>query len=162
MLAFHETLESFFRKNFEEEMLRLSFDAPTECGVAPSSLYLPDAPSYALSLADAISIDQSSSSTTRCIFRHSLPLCTGVTHNTSPFSFYLFCWFDDAQPTRLQKHITHLARHGMNAVAFSPGEGIDSYKPSDGFALLRLASGLLRERHGDGRAFSYECWYCFH
>jgi hypothetical protein len=29
MLAFHKTLETFFRKLFEEEMLRLSFDAPT-------------------------------------------------------------------------------------------------------------------------------------
>jgi hypothetical protein len=31
------------------------------------------------------------------------------------------------QPTRLQKHIAHLTRHGMNAVASGPGEGIDGY-----------------------------------
>jgi hypothetical protein len=29
------------------------------------------------------------------------------------------------QPTRLQKHIAHLARHGMNAVSSGPSEGID-------------------------------------
>jgi hypothetical protein len=85
MLAFHETLKTFFHKNFEEEMLRLSFDAPTEREVAPSSLYLPDAPSYALSLADAISINQSSSSATRASFAILSPPVPAL-HITPPHS----------------------------------------------------------------------------
>ena len=124
MLAFHETLETFFRKNFEEEMLRLSFDAPTERGVAPPSLH-PDAPSYASSLADAISINRSSSSANRAPFAIPSPPVPAL-HITPPQSPSTTS-FAMQQPTRLQKHIAHLARHGMNAVASGPGEGIDGY-----------------------------------
>jgi dedicator of cytokinesis protein 3 len=126
MLAFHETLETFFRKNFEEEMLRLSFDVPTERGVvAPSSLHPPDVPSYASSLADAISINQSSSSATRAPFAIPSPPVPAL-HITPPQSpSTSFAGLQ--QPTRLQKHIAHLTRHGMNAVASGPGEGIDGY-----------------------------------
>jgi dedicator of cytokinesis protein 3 len=134
MLAFHETLETFFRKNFEEEMLRLSFDAPTERGVAPSSLH-PDATSYAPSLADAISINQSSSSVTRAPFAIPSPPVPAL-HITPPQSpSASFAGSTVQQPTRLQKHIAHLARHGMNAVASGPGEGADGYHRTDSLSI---------------------------
>lgn len=126
MLTFHETLETFFRKNFEEELRRLSFDVPTERGAAPSSLH-PDAPSYASSLADAISINQSSSSATRTPFAIPSPPVPAL-HLTPPQSpSTSFAGSAPQQPTRLQKHIAHLARHGMNAVASGPGEGVDGF-----------------------------------
>jgi dedicator of cytokinesis protein 3 len=126
MLAFHETLETFFRKNFDEEIRRLSFDVPTERGIAPSSLQLPDAPSYASSLADAISITQASSSAIRTPFGISSPPVPSlnITPPQSPSTSFVG---SAMQPTRLQKHIAHLTRHGMNAVASRPGEGIDGY-----------------------------------
>jgi hypothetical protein len=127
MLAFHETLETFFRKNFDEEIRRLSFEVPTERGIAPSSLQPPDAPSYATSLADAISITQSSSSATHTPFVGipSPPVPSiNITPPQSPSNSFVGPM---VQPTRLQKHIAHLARHGMNAVASGPGDGIDGY-----------------------------------
>ena len=126
MLAFHETLESFFRKNFDEEIRRLSFEVPTERGIPSSSLQPPDAPSYASSLADAISITQSSTSVNRTPFSVSSPPVPSlnVTPPQSPSTSFVG---SALQPTRLQKHIAHLTRHGMNAVASRPGEGVDGY-----------------------------------
>lgn len=105
----------------------MSFEVPTERGVASSSLHRPDAPSYASSLADAISINQSSSSATRAPFAISSPPVPAL-HMTPPQSPSTSLSASTVQqPTRLQKHIAHLARHGMNAVASGPGEGIDGY-----------------------------------
>ena len=131
MLGFHEALETFFHKNFEEEIRRLSFEVPTvtERGVAPSSSHTPDVhpPSYTSSLAEAMSINQSSSSATRAPFAIPSPSAPAL-HVTPPQSpTTSFVGSATQQPTRLQKHIAHLARHGMNAVASSPGEGIDGY-----------------------------------
>ena len=139
MLGFHETLEKFFRKNFQEEIQRLSFEIPTERGTT-SSLRPPDA-SYAPSLVDATSIipSSSSASTTRAPFAIP-PLHLPGPHITPPQSpIASFSGSISTQPTRLQKHIAHLARHGMNAVASGPGEstGIDSGVParSDSFSV---------------------------
>jgi hypothetical protein len=125
MLAFHETLETFFHKNFDEEIRRLSFEVPTERGIPPPSLH-PDAPSYASSMADAISIDHSSTSVNRTPFGISSPPVPPL-HITPPQSPSTSFVSPTLQPTRLQKHIAHLTRHGMNAVASGPGEGVDSY-----------------------------------
>jgi dedicator of cytokinesis protein 3 len=135
MLGFHETLETFFRKNFEEEMLRISFEAPTERGVAPSSLHPLDAPSYASSLADAISVNQSSSSATRAPFAVPSPPVPAL-HITPPQSpSTSFVGSMTQQPTRLQKHIAHLARHGMNAVASGPGDIDGFHNRTDSLSL---------------------------
>ncbi|KAH9046876.1 hypothetical protein EDB84DRAFT_1557919 [Lactarius hengduanensis] len=104
MLEFHETLEKFFRKNFHEEIQRLSFEIPAERGVASS-------PSRPLSF-----------------------ICF-ISHLNRPIKLTPLTSFASsaAQPTRLQKHIAHLARHGMNAVASGPGEGVvDSAVPGSG------------------------------
>ncbi|KAI0305423.1 C2 domain in Dock180 and Zizimin proteins-domain-containing protein [Multifurca ochricompacta] len=128
MLAFHETLEKFFRKNFNEEIQRLSFEFPTEREI-DSSLRQPDA-SYAPSLTDVTSIipSGSSASTTRAHFAIP-PLNLPGPHITPPQSPVATLAGTATQPTRLQKHIAHLARHGMNAVSSGPGEGIDTSVP---------------------------------
>jgi len=123
MLTFHETLEMFFRKNFEEEIRRLSFDAPTERGIA-TSLRPPDASSYTSSLADATSTVPSNASASRAPFAIP-PLHLPGTNITPPQSPATSFTGSAMQPTRLQKHMAHLARHGMNAVSSGPGEGVD-------------------------------------
>jgi hypothetical protein len=124
MLTFHETLEKFFHKNFEEEIRRLSFDAPTERGM-PTSLRPHDASSYASSLADANSIVPSNASASRAPFAIP-PLHLPGPNITPPQSPATSFAGSATQPTRLQKHIAHLARHGMNAVSSGPGEVADS------------------------------------
>ena len=122
MLSFHEELEKFFRKNYGDEIQRLSLEVPTERGTA--SLRPPDT-SYPPSVTDVTSIVPSISSTTRAPFAIS-PLHLPGSNITPPQSpATSFALSTTIQPTRLQKHIAHLARHGMNAVASSPGEGID-------------------------------------
>ena len=119
MLEFHETLERFFRKNYHEEIQRLSFEIPTT-----SSLSRPDH-SYTSSLTDAPSIvpSSSSASTTRAPFSIP-PLQLPGSHISPPQSPLATFVSSASQPTRLQKHLAHLARHGMNAVASGPGEGV--------------------------------------
>ena len=123
MLAFHETLEKFFHKNFQEEIGRLSFDAPTERGIA-SSLRPPETSSYASSLTDATSIVPSNASAVRAPFAIP-PLHLPGPNITPPQSPATSFAGSAMQPTRLQKHMAHLARHGMNAVSSGPGEGVD-------------------------------------
>lgn len=126
MLEFHETLEKFFRKNYHEEIQRLSFEIPAE-RAGTSSLSRPYH-SYTSSLTDAPSIvpsTNSSASTTRAPF--SIPPLqlpgSQITPPQSPLATFVS---SASQPTRLQKHIAHLARHGMNAVASGPGEGVST------------------------------------
>ncbi|KAF8270253.1 C2 domain in Dock180 and Zizimin proteins-domain-containing protein [Lactarius quietus] len=116
MLGFHKTLEGFFHKNYHEEIQRLSFEIPAERW--PNH-------SYTSSLTDATSIvpSSSSASTTRAPF--SIPPLqlpgSQITPPQSPLATFVST---ASQPSRLQKHIAHLARHGMNAVASGPGEGV--------------------------------------
>lgn len=127
MLEFHETLERFFHKNFHEEIQRLSFEIPAERAVA-SSQSLPYH-SHTSSLIDATSIVPSSSSvsTTRVPFSIP-PLQLPGSHITPPQLESPLASFASSagQPTRLQKHIAHLARHGMNAVASGPSDVVDT------------------------------------
>jgi len=124
MLGFHETLEGFFRKNYNEEIHRLSFEVPTERGI-PVSLRPPDASSYAPSLVDATSlVAPSNASANRAPF--AIPSSHLLGPNASPPQSSAASFVGSTtQPTRLQKHIAHLTRHGMNGVASGPGEGVD-------------------------------------
>jgi dedicator of cytokinesis protein 3 len=119
MLDFHETLERFFRKNYHEEIQRLSFEIPAE-RAATSTLPRPNH-SYTASLTHVTS--SSSASTTRAPFSIP-PLQLPGPQLTPPQSPLTTFVSTASQPSRLQKHIAHLARHGMNAVASGPGEGV--------------------------------------
>ena len=125
MLDFHETLERFFHKNFHEEIERLSFEIPAEHAVTSSQSQ--PYRSYSSSLTDSTSIVPSSSSvsTTRAPFSIP-PLQLPGSHITPPQSPLASFPSSAVQPTRLQKHIAHLARHGMNAVASGPGDVVDT------------------------------------
>ncbi|KAI0063692.1 hypothetical protein BV25DRAFT_405860 [Artomyces pyxidatus] len=125
MLAFHETLEKFFRKNFHEEIQRL--DGPADRADAPlSPLPPPGASQYAPSVNEGSSLgpSQSSASTTRQPFVIP-PLQLGnpvVTPPVSPTGGH-FSAGTGGGKTPLQRHLAHLARHGMNGVSSGPGEG---------------------------------------
>jgi hypothetical protein len=120
MLEFHETLERFFRKNYNEEIQRLSFEIPAE----RTSLSRPGTFVYFISnrrpLNRPIKLIRLYYS---CSIFHSSPSTSRIAHNApqSPLATFVS---SASQPTRLQKHMAHLARHGMNAVASGPGEGV--------------------------------------
>ncbi|KAF9264233.1 cytoplasmic protein [Marasmius fiardii PR-910] len=142
-LPFQETLEKFFKKNFREEITRLGIEEPGETDTispsirsvrqattAPTSQYQPSL--YAASVSGAPSV----SSTRR------------IPYTLPPFQFGggssalipppLSSLVDpDTQnsvhgnsQTPLQRHLAHLARHGINGVSSAPGEsqgGSDSF-----------------------------------
>lgn len=135
MLAFHETLEKFFRKNFHEEIQRLNADAQSD-PLTPRShghLPLPPASSYATSLVDTVSLQRTTSvaSTRRPSFvipplQLGRPALTTPPH--SPYGTAASmsnASLNGSMPkqTPLQKNLAHLARHGMNGVASGPGDG---------------------------------------
>ena len=127
MLAFHETMEKWFRKNFQDEIRRLSVDGQSE---RPLSRVTgpPAASSYASSVNDTASLQRtvSTTSTTRPPFVIP-PLQLGRPVMTPPPDSPR----ESANPsgsaapkqTPLQRHLAHLARHGMNGVSSAPGEG---------------------------------------
>lgn len=137
MLAFHETLEKFFRKNFHEEIQRLNADAQSDSPLTPRSRshhpLPPPTSSYATSFVDTVSLRRTASvaSTHRPSFVIP-PLQLGQSALTSPpHSLYggttnmSNASLNGSMPkqTPLQKNLAHLARHGMNGVASGPGEG---------------------------------------
>lgn len=135
MLAFHETLEKFFRKNFHEEIQRLNADAQSDGPLTPRSrghLPPPPASSYATSLADTVSQRRTSVASTHRPSFVIPPLQLGQSAlTTPPHSLYggaasmSNASLNGSMPkqTPLQKNLAHLARHGMNGVASGPGEG---------------------------------------
>ncbi|THH15128.1 hypothetical protein EW146_g5303 [Bondarzewia mesenterica] len=116
MLAFHETLEKWFTKNFQEEIQRF-----------------PGASLYAPSMNDTVSLQHSvsSSSTTRPPFvipplQLGRPVITpppSSPNGTSGTLSDLNLISATSKQTPLQRHLAHLARHGMNGVSSGPGDG---------------------------------------
>ncbi|EIW63135.1 cytoplasmic protein [Trametes versicolor FP-101664 SS1] len=122
MLAFHATLEKFFRKNFAEEIQRLSVDyspEPRALDAIPTSARLP--PTAAMPSPNYANLRQ--------------PLAVGPIHvggvtpstSTSPLSprSQENGAYSDApwmKQTPLQRHLAHLARHGFNGVSSGPGD----------------------------------------
>ena len=125
-IPFHETLMKFFRKNFREEIRRLAVDDGTDSLISPitrsADAYLP----YEGSMARS----HSSSSTARGQYVIP-PLQLGRPVLTPPLespSTPSYLQTSAATPggkqtqTPLQRHLAHLAKHGINAVASAPGE----------------------------------------
>ncbi|EPQ57371.1 hypothetical protein GLOTRDRAFT_137711 [Gloeophyllum trabeum ATCC 11539] len=144
MLPFHDTLEKFFRKNFQEEIHRLSVD--TERGalrddsrISRSSAASPS--QFPRSLYDQTSLKRSMSttSTSRPAFvipplqlgnsitdpsspaSHARPASTGGNHG-APEGL----GGGAAKQTPLQRHMAQLTRHGITGVASGPENGSDS------------------------------------
>ncbi|KAF7315306.1 hypothetical protein MIND_00045100 [Mycena indigotica] len=131
-IPFHETLEKFFRKNFRDEIRRLGLDVPD-----PSSpSYVPRQPSQYPSSTYEQSVKRSLTSTVSTtkprapFFIPPLQLGTSVISPvpTSPRSPISPPDIIHQRQTPLQRHLAHLARHGINGVSSAPGDtgGSDS------------------------------------
>ncbi|EGN99543.1 hypothetical protein SERLA73DRAFT_106135 [Serpula lacrymans var. lacrymans S7.3] len=154
MLPFHETLEKFFRKNFQEEIRRLAMDTGSEqVPVSPTSRsYLPSAPSqYQGSTQDQSSLQRSMSnaSSTRSPFVIP-PLQLGIQTLTSPLltpqSPRNFLPLENPMRTKqtpLQQHLAHLTRHGLTGVSSGPREtsGSDGEAESLHDSLITVGNG---------------------
>lgn len=132
---FHETLEKFFKKNFREEIRRLAVDGLSESiTVSPSlkSRNLPASHSQYQSseYEQSIKRSMSTSSTARAAFViPPLQLGHPMTTPSYPQSSGPSSFTPPAKQTPLQRHLAHLARHGINGVSSAPGEngGSDSF-----------------------------------
>ncbi|KAL0956056.1 hypothetical protein HGRIS_002226 [Hohenbuehelia grisea] len=133
---FHETLEKFFKKNFRDEIRRLALDTMSDqmtvSGSVVSHSALPS--QYQSSIYDQHSLTRtmSTTSTSRAQFMIP-PLQLGPSTLTPPpMSPQSADSQQDMIPvvkqTPLQRHLAHLARHGIHGVSSAPGEngGSDS------------------------------------
>lgn len=148
-IPFHETLEKFFKKNFRDEIRRLGVEE-ISMTISPS-LRSPDAtaPSqYQSSMYEqSLTRSMSTSSTARAPFVMP-PLQLGRSVMTPPPLSPQSPNVDAAPPPRqtpLQRHLAHLARHGINGVSSAPGDngGSDSLSagsPHDSF--VNVGNGL--------------------
>ncbi|KAJ2936556.1 hypothetical protein H1R20_g537, partial [Candolleomyces eurysporus] len=121
-IPFHETLRKFFRKNFREEIRRLAVDDGTDSLVSPIAR---SNDAYPTGYEGSLVRSQSSSSTARAQFMIP-PLQLGRPVLTppleSPSSPSYLHTATPAKQTPLQRHLAHLAKHGINAVASAPGD----------------------------------------
>lgn len=133
-IPFHETLEKFFRKNFRDEIRRLAMQggmSDTAMTVSPSLREASILPSQSSVYESSIHRSMSSSSTAKAPFVIP-PLQLGRPVLTppppSPMSVSSPEGSSSKQQTPLQRHLAHLARHGINGVSSAPGEmgGSDS------------------------------------
>jgi dedicator of cytokinesis protein 3 len=146
MLGFHDTLEMFFRKNFTEEIHRLTFDGPAEMHPAVSgtrsrkpSEATPYQAAQQRSLAsDAISIAPSSVSVPHArIPAYAIPPLPSRSSVLSTSTMGTLESGPSGVPreTPLQRHLARLTQHGMGALdgatRASDVASLDS--PSDSF-----------------------------
>jgi len=137
MVPFHDTLEKFFHKNFHDEIQRLTVDGTLN----HLTNQLPGTSQYQPSLYEQPSHKRSISttSTTR-------PLQVGRQYMTppplSPLSTRGAILTSEipagSKQTPLQRHLAHLARHGINGVSSGPGDigdtvSISAGSPHDSF-----------------------------
>jgi dedicator of cytokinesis protein 3 len=141
-VPFHETLEKFFRKNFREEIRRLGLDDSSETiTISPSVRSQAAGPSAAPSqyqssiYAASVAGTTSGSSVRRAPFTLP-PLQFGRTMSPPPLSPQSQeenqAVPGRVQQTPLQRHLAHLARHGINGVSSAPGESFGSDSVSAG------------------------------
>ncbi|CAL1708002.1 unnamed protein product [Somion occarium] len=152
MLPFHSTLESFFRKNFHEEIQRLAVDFqhdansisshPTQHTILqsyPSSL---QDQVYERSMQDSSSVNRPNLAmapldVTRTIMDPAPLSPESVRDNVQQRANGVLS--PQTQQSLLQRHMAHLTRHGFNGVASGPREraGSDTFSegsPHDSFA----------------------------
>lgn len=151
MLPFHETLEKFFRKNFQDEIRRLAANRTSDHMTASPNHLLPDALQSQASLYEHQPLKRSISTTSTTRPPDLVPpLHVGRQPTTtiaatplsprgvleSPTSF---------KQTPLQRHLAHLARHGITGVSSGPGNNGDSASVSAGSphdSFVNVGNGL--------------------
>ncbi|KAJ7209531.1 C2 domain in Dock180 and Zizimin proteins-domain-containing protein [Mycena pura] len=128
-IPFHETLEKFFKKNFRDEIRRLGLDVspdPISPSLGPRHASLYQTSAYEQSVKQSLT---STVSTTRPRVPFFIPPLQ--LSQPAPMSPRSPISPADALPpkqTPLQRHLAHLARHGINGVSSAPGDtgGSDS------------------------------------
>src|ERR1700761_4298621 len=122
-IPFHETLEKFFKKNFRDEIRRLGLDVspdPISPSLGPSHASMYQTSAYEQSVKQSLT---STVSTTRPRVPFFIPPLQ--LSQPAPMSPRSPISPADALPpkqTPLQRHLAHLARHGINGVSSAPGD----------------------------------------
>lgn len=178
-IPFHETLEKFFRKNFRDEIRQLAADGMSDSITVSTRSHAYAASAYEPSAKRSAS---SSTSTARFVIP---PLNVGrglsmTPPLESPVSPGAASSVHHGVPggggsgagagagagrTPLQRHLAHLARHGINGVASAPGDvfggggigggggGADSLSadsPHNSFVNVGGGSGGVHAAHASG------------
>ncbi|KAJ7072473.1 hypothetical protein C8F01DRAFT_1216121 [Mycena amicta] len=131
-IPFHETLEKFFRKNFRDEIRRLGLAIadPSSPSYAPRQPSHYPASTYEQSMKRSLTSTVSTTKPRAPFFIPPLQLGTPVMSPvpTSPRSPISPPDIAPLKQTPLQRHLAHLARHGINGVSSAPGDtgGSDS------------------------------------
>ncbi|KAF7362005.1 hypothetical protein MVEN_00545700 [Mycena venus] len=150
-IPFHETLEKFFKKNFRDEIRRLGLETasdPISPSLGPRATSQYPSSTYEQSVKQSVT---SSASTTRPrvpFFIPPLQLGRPVM-SPPPMSPRSPMSPPDVAPpakqTPLQRHLAHLARHGINGVSSAPGDtgGSDSLSAeSPHNSFVNVANGV--------------------
>lgn len=123
---FHETLAKFYKKNFRDEIRRLGLT-----GGDVGTTYEP-----------TVSVSMSSGSTmTKRTIR--MPSIRHALSSTSAHSAEM----SRTVQTPLQRHLAHLARHGINGVSSGPGDSdsMSVESPENSFVNVGNASSVSQE-----------------
>ncbi|KAF5370873.1 hypothetical protein D9758_002073 [Tetrapyrgos nigripes] len=156
-MPFHETLEKFFRKNFKEEIRRLGLeDGSDTVTISPSVMSggVPQRSQYQTSLYDgtAQTMNTSASSIRHGPFNLAPVNLSRGLGSAPPLSPQSPTMTEGQHPsvkqTPLQRHLAHLARHGINGVSSAPvdlqnGGGSDSLSVESAHAsFVNVATGV--------------------
>ncbi|KAJ3935174.1 MAG: hypothetical protein NXY57DRAFT_991179 [Lentinula lateritia] len=151
-IPFHETLERFFHKNFGEEIRRLGIDDVADTltkspSLKSSTTVNAQSPYQSSVYNGSIARSFSLSSVRRLALP---PLQLGRTLSPPPLSpaspVQSEAPIEPLKQTPLQRHLAHLARHGINGVSSGPPDaqsGSDSFSvesPHDSF--VNVANGI--------------------
>jgi dedicator of cytokinesis protein 3 len=142
MLPFHETLEKFFRKNFQDEIRRLTVDGASD---QLTDQLLGNA-HYQPSLYQYHKRSMSTTSTTRPLHLGHQPMSPTPLSPLTPRGAILASEAPaGSKQTPLQRHLAHLARHGINGVSSGPGDTGDTVSLSGGSphdSFVNVANGI--------------------
>lgn len=152
-IPFHETLMKFFRKNFREEIRRLAVDDGTDSLISPITR---SNDTYSTSYEGSLTRSQSTSSTTRAQYiipplQLGRPVLTPPLESPSTPS-HLQTTVPMKQ-TPLQRHLAHLTKHGLNAVASAPGDtpandSVSTESPHNSIVNVVGGSSSSQQRNG--------------
>ncbi|KAK1229155.1 Deoxycytidine kinase 1 [Marasmius sp. AFHP31] len=170
-LPFHGTLEKFFRKNYREEISRLGLDEAGDTETISPSIRSGDqrttgaSSQYQPSLyAPSVNGGASTSSARRVPYGLNLGRSVLTPPPLSPQSptdpdMHANHSLPNSQ-TPLQRHLAHLARHGINGVSSAPGDsthGSDSFSvesPNQSFVNVGNGIGIHGSLGGAGQSSS--------
>ena len=158
MLPFHETLEKFFRKNFQDEIRRLTADdASDQLTISSPVSRNQGVPGASAQSNDQGSLTRSQSTTSTSRPPHVIPPLQVGYQPISPLPLSPMVTRGamlasdppaGSKQTPLQRHLAHLARHGINGVSSAPGGGDNGDAASISIAesphesFVNVANGL--------------------